>query len=283
MRNTDFQSSDRAYALQKRHSIDFRGSPALNAKFMRALYPSDGELLNGHDNADAISMAGLLYLMDTFDAIDESVLECWNGYCKYSDGICDAFDRRRAIQMFRAQHRVREACQAGTLSFSPLTHPVPFTQLLETQQADIAVTQLWLLNRLWNLCLLHGLLRETSDHAELQYSYACHIAHELAKSCESLSLPAMEVHGVGLVEKLYDVTIGVTTCMSMTATVSLDSPVPYWTTNGGPTFEDRTVVDLLRVLETLISHFRGGDHEYAQKVRSALAEVLGYRGSPVAF
>ncbi|KAG9799438.1 Six-hairpin glycosidase, partial [Aureobasidium melanogenum] len=87
--------TERAYALQKRHFIGFRGSPAVNAYFMRAFGSSTSSL--NQDQTDTIGMTGLLHLMETFDAIDESVVECWAGYCKYSDGRCETFDRRQAI------------------------------------------------------------------------------------------------------------------------------------------------------------------------------------------
>lgn len=246
---------------------------------MRTLYPSSEIHRAVEDNTETMSMTGLLYLMDTFDAIDESVVECWNGFCKYSDGSCESFDRRRAMQMFRAQHRVRDGCLVGSLFCAPTTNPLPLGKLLETQQADITITQLWLLNRLWNLCLLHGLLRDVSDYAELQYIYACHIARDLAKACEGLSLPAMEVHGVGLVEKLYDIATGVVTCISLTSSTSLESAVPCRTGDAIAVVEDYSVLELLQKLETLIKHFRGGGHEYAEKIGDTLHGIPGYHNA----
>ena len=112
----------------------------------------DSESSMNQDKIDTIGMTGLLYLMETFDAIDESVLECWAGYCKYSDGHCETFDRRQALRMFRAQRRAREGCLMGWLSFQPSASLLPLPQLLESQRADISMTQIWLTNRLWELC-----------------------------------------------------------------------------------------------------------------------------------
>lgn len=124
-------------------------------------------------------MTGLLYLMDTFDAIDENVIECWIGHCRYSDGTCETFDRRKALRTIRVQRRIREACTYGSISFVPAVSPHPFHELADSQRADISITQFWLLNRLWNLCWSHGLLRDVSDHSELQYDFAYHIAGAL--------------------------------------------------------------------------------------------------------
>lgn len=242
---------------------------------MRAFDSSTGSPGFAQDQSDAIGMTGLLYLMDTFDAIDESVVECWNGFCKFSDGCCESFDRRRAVQMFRAQRRVREACLAGSISSAPAASPTPLNRLLESQQADISVTQFWLLNRLWNLCFGHGLLRETSDRPELRYDFACGIARSLTTSCNKLSLPAMEVHGVGLIEKVYDIAIGVLTAMHASPHVTLDSLVPLAEEEMAAQ-DELTVRDLLQSFESLIRNFRGGDHEYVARFSAALHEIDGY-------
>jgi hypothetical protein len=266
----------RAYALQKNHSIGFRGSPAVNACFMRA-FGTSGATAMGQDQADTIGMTGLLYLMETFDAIDERVVECWIGFCKFSDGCCETFDRRRAIQMFRAQHRARENCLIGGISFEPSASLIPLEQLLESQQADISVTQFWLLNRLWNLCMSHGLLRDNSDHAELRFDFAYHVADALLTSCEKLSLESMEVHGVGLVEKVCDIALGLVMAMNSSAQLSLDVSLSETNMLLDKSSDSRsTVREILRRLDELIRNFRGGDHEYVAKFAMALGAVPDY-------
>ncbi|KAI5276003.1 hypothetical protein E4T47_01035 [Aureobasidium subglaciale] len=269
--------TERAYALQKRHSIGFRGSPAINAYFMRAFSSSSSSM--NQDQADAVGMTGLLYLMETFDAIDESVVECWAGYCKYSDGRCETFDRRQAVRMFRAQRRAREGCMVGKLSFEPSAYLQPLPQLLESQLADISVTQFWLLNRLWELCMSHGLLLDSSDHAELRYDFAYQVANELLNACDSLSLCSMEVHGVGLVEKVYDIALSLSKALDSSTQMTLDSSYPRidaladQSADLGP-----SVKLLLQKLCELIQNFRGGDHAYASKIATVLRCMPGYGG-----
>lgn len=273
--------TERAYALQQRHTIDFRGRPGITARFMQA-FDSDAATeyishLIFQEQSDAVGMTGLLYLMETFDAIDESVIECWNGYCKYSDGACELFDRRRSLQMFRAQHRARDACLNGAISFAPSASPLPLHELVDSQQADITITQFWLLNRLWFLCLSHGLLRDSSDHVELCYSYACHVASQLLVQCDRFALSAMEVHGVGFAEKLYDVASGVVTALQSSASITLDSAVTAPGDQGmqilpngnGQSAGSKTVRQLLHDLERLLRNFRGGDHQYAGMFEAA--------------
>lgn len=232
------------------------------------------------DQTDTIGMTGLLYLMETFDAIDESVVECWAGYCRYSDGRCETFDRRQAIRMFRAQRRAREGCLTGTLSFEPTASLLPLQRLLESQQADISVTQSWLTNRLWELCMSHGLLLETSDHAELRFDFAYHVASDLVSVCNAISLASMEVHGVGLIEKVYDITMSLAKAMGSSPRMTLEAsftildPLVDRSADSGS-----TVQDLLRRLSQIIYDFRGGDHEYVPKTAMALSNIPGYNSS----
>lgn len=239
------------------HAFD----PTITSEYISTLIYQD------QDRADSVGMTGLLYLMDTFDAIDENVMDCWNGFCRFSDGICENFDRRRALQMFRAQRRIRESCVSGNISFAPSVTPLPLAQLLETQQADITVTQFWLLNRLWNLCLSHQLLLEISEHCELRFDYACRVAHAVLTFCNRLALASMEVHGVGFIEKVYDVAMGITVVMS--ARITLNTPVPPLDSEQ---YSDSqvTVGSLLEGLGRLIRNFRGGDHPYNARFTSAI-------------
>lgn len=274
--------TERAYALQQNHAISFRGQPGITARFMQAFDPNiTAEYISSllfQDQADAVGMTGLLYLMDSFDAIDESVMDCWNGFCRLSDGTCESFDRRRALQTFRAQRRVREACVAGNISFAPSVNPLPLAQLVESQRADISVTQLWTWNRLWNLCLSHQLLRETSDHAELQYDFSCHIAYALIAYCNGLSLAAMEVHGVGMAEKVFDVAMGIIMALSTSTQVHLDTNVVPLDSDVIPGSRrlpggSVTVRTLLESLGRLLGDFRGGDHPYSTRFASAMSRL----------
>ena len=243
----------------------------MNAYFMRAFTPVS------QDNTDALNMIGLVYLMEIFDAIDESVVECWIGACKFSDGYCETFDRRRAIRMFRAQHRLQEACLTGDVSFDSSTSRSPLNQLPETQRVDISVTQLWLLNRLWNLCSSHGLLRDVSDHPELRFDFAYHIASTLTITCDDLSLAAMEVHGVGFIEKVYDIAMGVTMALKASAHLTLESRLaPSKSLIAESRINGPSVRDVLHAIDNLIRKFRGGNHEYTLRFTTALGAIPGY-------
>lgn len=179
--------------------------------------------------------------------------------------------------MFRAQRRAREGCLAGRISYEPSASLISLDSLLESQQADISVTQFWLLNRLWNICMSHGLLRDSSDHAELRYDFAYHIVNALLASCSKLGLPSMEVHGVGLVEKVYDIALGLVMAMSSSAQLALDTSLAgIDVLSDNPSDYGVPIQELLQRLEEFIQSFRGGNHGYVAKFAMALGAIPGY-------
>ncbi|THY18538.1 hypothetical protein D6D01_07246 [Aureobasidium pullulans] len=198
--------TERIFALQKRYTIKSRGSPTPNAHLIRA-FGSLTSYSAHRDKTDSIGMISLLYFMEAYNAIDESVVECWAGYCKYSYGHCEVFDQRLALRMFRAQERARKDWLTGSISSEPSTPLLSVYQLLESQQIAIVVIHFWLMNKIWELCMSHGLLRDDSEHRELRLDFAYHVAYKFGTSCHAMNLHALEVHGVGIVEKIVDITL----------------------------------------------------------------------------
>lgn len=156
-----------------------------------------------HDDMDAAGMMGLIQLMQLFDGIDEDVINCWNDRCQAKNGRCRTFDRLRALKIFHTQFDVYQSQTSGGVSYYPLVRPdgtrMSISDLKDGQQADVLITQQWLLNRLWQLCYSHDLLTPDSEHIELRFEYAVAIASSTLEICKSLSLSSMEVHGIGLV------------------------------------------------------------------------------------
>ncbi|THZ26935.1 hypothetical protein D6C89_03493 [Aureobasidium pullulans] len=272
-------SLHRTFALQKRYTIKSRGSPTANACFIRA-FGSFTSYSAHRDKTDSMGMISLLYLMEAYNAIDESVVGCWAGYCKYSYGHCEDFDRRLALRMFRAQERAREDWLAGSISSEPST-PLPSVhQLLESQQVDIVVTHFWLLNKIWELCMSHGLLRDDSEHRELRLDFAYHVAYKFGTSCHAMNLHALEFHGVGIVEKIVDITMGLIKAVNSSTQLSLESsltdydPLTDKTTVPGP-----SVRLVLGNLHQIVQVLRGGSHDYVSRLTMALEAAPGYSGA----
>lgn len=178
-------------------------------------------------------MLGLLYLMRLFDPINEDFLRCWNGHCKSDMGGCRFLNERTAVMIYRQIDRhnfegknssvaaavvlksPQSAAASSTVNHPHITPaerpPPPLPSWLSaaaatsSQQADILVNQQWLLNRLWHLCLSHKLLIPQSGHAALSIYNAVSIAENTLRICQTTPLASIEVHGIGMIEKLYTI------------------------------------------------------------------------------
>lgn len=183
--------------------------------------------------------------------------------------------------MFNAQRKIREGCLDGDFMKLQSSQHLTLSELAASQQADISITHFWLLNRVWSLCLSHNLLHNISSHAELRYSYACQIAIALWSVCKMLPFEAMEVHGVGLAEKIYDVTLGVLTALRFDGSLSLQTDLAVLLTDAA--LSDISMVDdvvpdiqsLLQSFSSLLNSFRGGDHNYGKLLQAALGTTEG--------
>lgn len=84
----------------------------------------------------------------------------------------------------------------------------------DMQKANLRVTKLWLRIIIWQLRLRLGHLTETSHRRSLTYQYPLDIARELVLSTRDLPMHAVMVHGVGLTEKLFDISSAVVDVMA---------------------------------------------------------------------
>jgi hypothetical protein len=68
------------------------------------------------------------------------------------------------------------------------------------QHADLQVTQHWLRNRVWQLCLGHGLINMEPDNPrELSVNFAIDIAKDTLSICEKAPTAIIEACGLGFV------------------------------------------------------------------------------------
>ncbi|KAI0134803.1 hypothetical protein F4814DRAFT_436678 [Daldinia grandis] len=89
-----------------------------------------------------------------------------------------------------------------------LNHTCP-SDLLPTQKANLRVTQLWLRIVLWQLRLRLGHLSEQNMRSSRTYHYPLDVAKDLALSTRDLPVHSIQVHGVGITEKLFDISCAV--------------------------------------------------------------------------
>jgi hypothetical protein len=168
-----------------------------------------------YNEKDVSALMGLSVLMEIFDVIADEDIDCWNGNCGAIHGTCSKHDASKVLSLHDNIKRVD--CQLQYQDYDRLDLddaidarqegieiPTGFkSQHLISQCADILVTQKWLQNRLWLLCLSHNLLRAEYYRPELLFTYAVSLAESTLDICRSLPLSSMEAHGVGLVSSHY--------------------------------------------------------------------------------
>ncbi|KAF9892173.1 hypothetical protein FE257_002579 [Aspergillus nanangensis] len=291
--------TERAYALQRRHPITFWGKPGFSMRSVQDfIHSATHSLVSGiivHNEKDAEGMMGLARLMELFDAVDEDVIDCWNQRCKINSGYCERLTETKALEIHQNLGHVSESerysgydwFKRGKSATSDFPNARPAMYLRETQCADIFITKKWLQNRVWVLCFTHGLLRPSSEHPELSFNYAITVALDTLRICQSLRLSSLEAHGIGLVEKLYDIAISAISVASNTRiplgngfaispaadTASSTAPSPSGDFNGPMSFASRDMIrpqtladDFLHLLNSL----RGGKHPFLEKYKTFL-------------
>ena len=163
-----------------------------------------------HNEQDAAGMMGLALLMELFDAIDEDIIDCWNGHCDASSGHCQKLNENRILAIHEnlrhvsdyQRYKSNDWFDPDGLSNTPAHTGIANglkSILRETQCADVLIAQKWLHNRVWHLCVSHNLLKIQSDYPELCFGYAVYLAESTLDICRSLRISSMEAHGIGLV------------------------------------------------------------------------------------
>jgi hypothetical protein len=159
-----------------------------------------------HNEKDAEGMMGLARLMELFDVIDEDIIHCWNRRCDISKGFCSRFTEAKAMSMYDSLDRINQNERFKGYDWFEKAkgdrndnNALLAMGLRETQAADVFITQRWIQNRVWLLCLNHGILRSHSERPDLTFGYAVSVAESTLQLCRSLKLSSMEAHGIGFV------------------------------------------------------------------------------------
>ncbi|ORY59753.1 uncharacterized protein BCR38DRAFT_445402 [Pseudomassariella vexata] len=177
-------ASERSHAIRYKRPITLQIT-ASSPSFM----PSSTSPVNSA--LETSELAGFWCLAALFQPLDTSFIAILNAEtlsCPPSSSALDGI----------------ESSVNAALHYSPS----PPSTLHQTQKANLRVTQLWLRIILWQVRLRLGQLFEAppgSAASSHTYHYPLVVAKDLAMSTRDLELASMNVHGVGLTEKLFDI------------------------------------------------------------------------------
>lgn len=223
--------TERAYAMERHRPLSLHPSIDLPAP----LGPDEEEVI-----------AGTIYLISLFRCIDDEFMALWN--------------------------KVKSECSSTWLSRlqQQLTDALPHVlKTTESQTADVRITLHWLRIMVWQLSITNGCLSSSSRDTSMTFQYPTEVARDLLQDISTLSLHSMEVHGVGLIEKLFDVACTLT---DIIACVPLEST---------STADHQTATDYLNQFLNLISQLRGGASRYLPLLLAKVSENLPSMASPM--
>ncbi|KAE8452517.1 hypothetical protein EG329_000420 [Mollisiaceae sp. DMI_Dod_QoI] len=127
--------------------------------------------------------SGFMHLVNSYHLLDSSFVDSWNESA---------------------------AAPASTLTYATLQQQLsrPHAQnipLTDIQKADILVTQQWLRLIIWQSSMRQGLLSSTAEEESMTFRYPLQIAHSLLNVISSLPTTSIEVHGMGIFEKIFEI------------------------------------------------------------------------------
>ncbi|KAJ9634451.1 hypothetical protein H2204_006276 [Knufia peltigerae] len=142
--------------------------------------------------------------------------------------------------------------------------------VVDTQLANIRVSQQWLRTIIWQLCTMLGYLSSDAVHENLTFRYPLKIAQDLAISTWKLPHHSMQMHGIGLTEKVFDITctlIDVISCIPMEDVKSNGFEI-------GPE-------DNLKHFFSLIAKLPGGSDKYLPLLVTKVDQMLPSMVAPI--
>ncbi|KAJ8117998.1 hypothetical protein OPT61_g931 [Boeremia exigua] len=187
--------------------------------------------------ADRPVAVGLELMINLYKTIDDTFVNLWNRVHSHVNPTWAA----------QLQTQLSEAVPA-------------YLECTEAQAVEIRVTQQWLRAMVWQLCVCQGLVSSVSQDTSMTFKFPIQISRDLLTMTHQFSQPAMEVHGVGLIEKLFDIAC----CLTDVVACTSFSPDAFAL---GPR-------DYVSRFLTLIQTLRGGQTRYLPLLLAKLQEVL---------
>lgn len=187
-------------------------------------------------------------MAELFKPIDDNFIALWNR----------ASSNCASITLVQLEERLRTTV--------PASLDIP-----ETLLANIRVSQQWLRVTVWQLCTMLGFLSSEAANESLTFRYPLQIARDLAISTWKLPLHSMQMHGIGLTEKVFDIACTLTDVISC-------MPSPDVKSKGfeiGP-------ADNLKHFFSLISQLPGGQSKYLPLLVTKVEQTVPSLTTPIA-
>ncbi|KGO49190.1 hypothetical protein PEX1_054440 [Penicillium expansum] len=193
------------------------------------------------------SAIGFRCLVNLYSLFDEGFLGQWNG----TNATCSI------ESLVRLEERIQSAVPADL-------------DLPDILMADLRVSQQWLRIMIWQLSTTAGFLSTNPTHECMDFRYPLLIAQDLCFATWKLSRQSMETHGIGLIEKIFEVActlIDVMACLSAAGLRSSGFKL-------GPQ-------DYLKHFSTLIHDLPGGRRRFLPLLLTKIGQTLPSMVDPI--
>lgn len=161
--------TERSFAILRHKPLTLQKTPA---------FPS-----TLHEYESPEIHTGFMHLVNSYHLLDSSFVDSWN----------ESAEAPNSTLTYTALQQQLSRPQA---------HNVPLTDI---QKADILVTQQWLRLIIWQSSMRQGLLSSTAADESMTFRYPLTIAHSLLDVISSLPTTSIEVHGMGIFEKIFEI------------------------------------------------------------------------------
>ncbi|KAK4185109.1 hypothetical protein QBC35DRAFT_517138 [Podospora australis] len=154
-----------------------------------------------YESADVHS--GFLQLISSYVPLDESFVSAWNDSSSNPDTNAVSGQTYLSLQkrletppsFLRSSFSQQQDEEGQERKHTPT----------EIQKADLLITQQWLRLITWQSSFRRGLLSSTSNEESMSFTFPLSIAHRTASILQSLPASAVEVHGMGIFEKIFEI------------------------------------------------------------------------------
>lgn len=192
------------------------------------------------DPADNVPLSSFIHLINLYKPFDETFFGLWN---RTRDGAVPSW----LVQLQKVLSEALPTYIEGT----------------EIQAVNLRMSQQWLKTMVWQLAISHGFISSMSNDNTLSFRYPIDVSRDLVELSSEFSQHAMEIHGIGLIEKLFDVACTLTDVMAY-APHTLAQQNNY---ELGPR-------DYLNHIIQLISTLRGGQNRYLPLIVNKVHEAI---------
>ncbi|KAG6360149.1 hypothetical protein INS49_011205 [Diaporthe citri] len=211
--------TERSFAILRNKPITFKKTPMLPT--------------TRHSYESPDIHAGFLQLVSSYTPLDESFVSAWN---EGSDPRVSA-TTYLALQNLLAQppsflqrsRATTPSSDSAPIFSAPVTaapsvsgsnddadEEIILSEPTAIQKADLLVTQQWLRLIVWQASFRQSLLSWTAPHESMHFAFPLAIARSTAAVLQSLPSTAVEVHGMGMFEKIFEIG---TWCMNVLGAV----------------------------------------------------------------